>query len=670
MGCRGIRIPGHNACLAHVDPTGRTTYLGTLSAGADIDHRSTPFTHHLLTELLNALRDPTTDLPVIGRARFDGEADFAEVTFKGPAGFGEAIFSDYGRFKAAHFASKATFMAAHFMDEASFQEASFADTARFMKAKFHGVVWFREAEFSGLAFFAQATFKGDAVFERSVFTDVRVSGAIFEANAEFHKATFRESSRLGPFVCNGVVDFDGAVFEAPITVETAATSVSCSGTRWDYRAELRLRYAALDLQYAVLSAPTAVTFHAVPFTHLGVPLPEEVLSRRDPSVSVKSVQGVDASFLVLTDTDLTRCRFAGAFHLDQVHIEGRTTFAPVPEGLDLPRRIWPVKWSKRSTLAEEHYWRAQAADLPASSPQPPSANHNWQIGPYHGDPARTPDPEDVSAIYRQLRKAFEDAKNEPGAADFYYGEMEMRRHSRNDTTRAERGLLHAYWLLSGYGLRASRAAGWLIASMVTTILLLMGLGLPQNSPQAGSKRDRPGRRRPRHLHHRQRRPAEPHTRPVHQQAVREGAQRHPQLRDLPLQRPGPHHHRHLHRDELPPPGARPSRTRRPCRTRTHQTLTSMGLRPTRRVIRVTCWCAKFFAGRTAARDREVTATVLRKRAHRDCRSRITRMAKALSRSKTGAVGISTGDQRTRTAAALPGRRSRTFLRNLRAGHLT
>jgi hypothetical protein len=33
-------------------------------------------------------------------------------------------------------------------------------------------------------------------------------------------------------------------------------------------------------------------------------------------------------------------------------------------------------------------------------------------------------------LYRALRKAREDAKDEPGAANFYYGEMEMRRHAR------------------------------------------------------------------------------------------------------------------------------------------------------------------------------------------------------------------------------------------------
>ena len=73
-------------------------------------------------------------------------------------------------------------------------------------------------------------------------------------------------------------------------------------------------------------------------------------------------------------------------------------------------------------------------------------------------------------MYRALRKGREDAKDEPGAADFYYGEMEMRRHARGrdggrgggSRGRVERGVLTAYWLVSGYGLRAWRALAWLV----------------------------------------------------------------------------------------------------------------------------------------------------------------------------------------------------------------
>ncbi|CAL9677751.1 hypothetical protein SUDANB105_08062 (plasmid) [Streptomyces sp. enrichment culture] len=58
----------------------------------------------------------------------------------------------------------------------------------------------------------------------------------------------------------------------------------------------------------------------------------------------------------------------------------------------------------------------------------------------------------------------------------------MRRHDRTGTSKGERFLLWGYWLLSGYGLRASRAFAWLLATMSLTVLLLMGVGLPNKSP--------------------------------------------------------------------------------------------------------------------------------------------------------------------------------------------
>ncbi|WP_105975879.1 hypothetical protein [Streptomyces geranii] len=58
----------------------------------------------------------------------------------------------------------------------------------------------------------------------------------------------------------------------------------------------------------------------------------------------------------------------------------------------------------------------------------------------------------------------------------------MRRHDLTGTAQGERRLLWGYWLLSGYGLRASRAFTWLLAAMSMTVLLLMGIGLPTHDP--------------------------------------------------------------------------------------------------------------------------------------------------------------------------------------------
>jgi hypothetical protein len=100
-------------------------------------------------------------------------------------------------------------------------------------------------------------------------------------------------------------------------------------------------------------------------------------------------------------------------------------------------------------------------------------------------------PGQIAGLYRALRKGREDGKDEPGAADFYYGEMEMRRRARPGGNpgsqsgaaargRVERGILTAYWLVSGYGLRAWRAVAWLAAAsaLLAVAFHLVGFASP------------------------------------------------------------------------------------------------------------------------------------------------------------------------------------------------
>jgi hypothetical protein len=87
-------------------------------------------------------------------------------------------------------------------------------------------------------------------------------------------------------------------------------------------------------------------------------------------------------------------------------------------------------------------------------------------GPAAGEAAR---------VYRELRKGREDAKDQPGAADFYYGEMEMRRRSARRLS-VEKFILWLYWLVSGYGLRGSRAIASLFALIAVTSVLMHRFG--------------------------------------------------------------------------------------------------------------------------------------------------------------------------------------------------
>ncbi|MFE7212477.1 pentapeptide repeat-containing protein [Streptomyces sp. NPDC057611] len=584
VGCRGIHVPGHTACLAHLADADRDAYLAGLTPGTDIDHRGTPFTEPLLDALLNALRDPATGHPRLGLARFDlatfqgiawfksatferdarfdsatfeREAGFAlatfqgiawflsatfqdaawfesatfqrdarfrsaafkrvtrfeSATFQGIAWFESATFQDAARFESATFQGKAVFESATFQDAAVFHSATFWDAARFESATFErdvmfdggtfrdaaqfdsatfkrdawflsatfrdvawfelatfqGKTWFLSATFQDLAMFRAATFQGIARFRTALFKrDAMFDGATFEHDARFDRAVFERSVRFGPLVCAGRVDLSGAVFGGPVTLSFAARRLECQRTRWSSTAELRLRYATVDFSHAVFEHPLTIAAEADPFVlRDGRTVAEQALAHApDATVRMASLRGVDAAHLVLADVDLSECLFTGTVHLDQLRLEGTCSFDKVP-----PRRRWrPTRFTQRSTLAEEHHWRANQ----------PNAVRGWNtavLGAGHAGPAQ------LAPVYRALRKAFEDSKNEPGAADFYYGEMEMRRHDRTGTPRAERGLLHGYWMLSGYGLRALRALGWLAAAMLVTIVLLVGLGLPQDDPK-------------------------------------------------------------------------------------------------------------------------------------------------------------------------------------------
>jgi hypothetical protein len=166
----------------------------------------------------------------------------------------------------------------------------------------------------------------------------------------------------------------------------------------------------------------------------------------------------------VANIDLAQCRFAGAHNLDKLRFEGEIRFAAAPARLP---------WDWRQVLAEERVWRADRSDRWAAPDWWPA----WLHLPYRTEWPEVVEPTQIAGLYRALRKAREDAKDEPGAADFYYGEMEMRRHARRGRTgegsrgRVERGLLTAYWLASGYGLRAWRA----LTALAVVLIAFAGL---------------------------------------------------------------------------------------------------------------------------------------------------------------------------------------------------
>lgn len=507
-----MRVLDFDHCLEHLEPGRQDEYFRGLSLGAEVDLRGTTLSGELVTRLVDAVGSIDGRRAEFGRAdfaetRFPGlvvfedvtffDADFTDAVFEGSVSFDKAGFRDSASFLRSRFEDRttfedvvfddATFEGAYFAGETGFDRAIFKE-GTFTRARFAGAVCFDgavfkrpadfirgsfdgrasfcrtkfesaalfssdqgfadevrfdgaefgdEAEFNLLRFddrasFLGAKFAGDAMFDAATFGDdacfvdacfeghAMFEDVRFRSDARFRGAVFVAADRFGP-VSAERLDFGRATFRSRMTLFAGSPEMDCSETKFEEGVTLRLvRHSNLGLERSVFGKASTVSGAA----------------------SVTSVEGADVADLVFTDADLANCRFAGAHHLDKLRLEGACTFG---------------SYRNRQVLAEEHVWRSDR-----SAP----------VGPRR-----------IADLYRQLRKAQEDSKNEPGAADFYYGEMEMRRHSPA-TPWSERFILYLYWLISGYGLRALRALATL-AVLIAVVSTSIWLGGFKTTPAFG-----------------------------------------------------------------------------------------------------------------------------------------------------------------------------------------
>ncbi|MFD4669715.1 pentapeptide repeat-containing protein [Lentzea sp. NPDC058450] len=306
-----------------------------------------------------------------------------------------------------------------------FEQAVFGGAARFSGATFEGAVSFYDTSFKAWATFEGAVFRGRVNFY----------GVEVDDDALFAEARFEEDARFG--LSGGkLVDLRASIFVKAAVFRVRGRELSAYEARFEAGVELQIQDAAVSLERTYFGAPSSVS---------GV----------DSTPRLLSLQGTDVSELTIADVDLSRCRFSGAHQLDKLRLEGWTPFAEPPKS-------W--RWGRRQVLAEEHPWRLTL-----------SKNAGWA-----DIDGKNVGAERLAVMYRSLRKALEDGKNEAGAGDFYYGEMEARRHSRT-TKGGERAVLWAYWLLSGYGQRASRAFGALAVLVGLLFVLLTAYGLPDGT---------------------------------------------------------------------------------------------------------------------------------------------------------------------------------------------
>jgi uncharacterized protein YjbI with pentapeptide repeats len=412
------------------------------------------------------------ELVSYGRATFRGYASFSDAHFAKSTSFEQARFSVHAAFRGARFAGEASFKGARF-GGGSFRGACFGGDVLFADAHFEAAADFEETEFQQATSFASATFVRSARFRRArVASGIVLQGVRCEGTLDFTEANFEAAAQFGPVAWCRHLALDRARFGAAAVIEAAAELLSCTWARFDDSVALRLRGATIILDGTTFARASSISpASGLEGSAAGASMPR-----------LLSVRNVDVTGLVVSDVGLEYCLFQSALCLDRLQIEGAGSFARTPPGLLVGWR-WPFvwRWTKRQVLAEECLWRDSRPGGPARVARtqqrwhPGAASLYDRLTELTGHGIETIGPDRLTALYRALRKAEEDAKNEPGAADFYYGEMEMRRLSQKPG-RGERLLLTLYWLASGYGLRGSRALVGALAVLVASAMLFASVG--------------------------------------------------------------------------------------------------------------------------------------------------------------------------------------------------
>jgi len=473
--CLGHAVAQDGACLRHASPQARTQYLSRDTGGAyALSLQGVVVDQELLDEIKAspAVHDKTMLRPLLLTGADVTNLNFSGWEFAEACALNGAVFHERATFEGSVFHKFFDARGAHFDDSVGYFSGStfkydvhlsYVHSERqsidFSSCTFYKTVTAQGAD--GALLLYESSCVGDLVLTNTATTvrldDASVTGNLDTAGSRcgvFLASRLRADGArsIGPMeVQNGCILAD-AHFAERIRIEVSANSLDMSGVGLDKGG--RIEADVQEIRLERLSAGSAVSISG---------------SRRSQAKPViSSISNADAGAMSFAQVDMSRCVFYGAHDLDQTRIEATVTLPRAP------------RWrSRRQCVADEFVARIHAPgrfrsrwSLPSvtTTPDSPSAGANDE----------RLEASQAESVYRDLRKSLEARGNEPGAADFYYGEMEMRRKAT--TSYAERSILWLYWAVSGYSLRGLRALGWLAAVVVGFAVLLQAIGFNNGDP--------------------------------------------------------------------------------------------------------------------------------------------------------------------------------------------
>jgi hypothetical protein len=361
-------------------------------------------------------------------------------------------------FSDVHFPYETTFggyfdmQPAEFRQSVNFSESQFGSEADGGRHLLRNLTFQEHVDFTGCTFYGRVSFSGTRFEAPLRLVKVKVKAGSADAskgqdrNDQFPTYPSMDLTDLslprGGELASIDVDGDLALKVKDLDADFEATDVRATG-EVNISSTLSSRYVTAEVAGATVSYSRCQFARGGVLTCSADRLSVVECDARQPltiasltgaaAVSIGTLDRTNAEHLLLSNIDLSTATFAGMINLDKLRIQGPLRLQRAPMALGRGRQV----------IQDEINVRREHSSL-------------WRRFRASSDMPQTLSPQDVASLYRALRKNREDSKDEPGGADFYYGEMEMRRLAA-PWTSVDRWLLTGYWLLSGYALRAWRA---------------------------------------------------------------------------------------------------------------------------------------------------------------------------------------------------------------------
>lgn len=320
------------------------------------------------------------------------------------------------------FPEKSQALAGHtFSMDASFRQAIFLGSGEFASTQFLGKADFTGAQFSR-ANFVETQFAAAVIFARSRFMgEARFTGARFQDSVTWQGAEFAGPVSFAQMRVTGRSDFSRSQFlsTAHFTGARFRAGVNFTGTQFHHKVIFTRARFADEVYFSETKFPSQQESQ----TETGVEM-TEVSFERPEKVHFYLVDAGRISFL-------------------KTHLR-RVDFTDV---------VWGRRKNGRAALWDELR------------------------------PEAVKDYGEIARLYRQLRTNCEKEEDHRGAADFRYGQMEMRRLDVTGGSPLGRfvgqnfSLLACYKALSDYGENPRRASFWIVGVVLAFALLFSWVGL-------------------------------------------------------------------------------------------------------------------------------------------------------------------------------------------------